>query len=144
MVLNLREKRPQNFRDPCLERSGEAPLTVYLDLKHGDWQKNYPDCTCILSEWSSRRYFNEDHPCRYHTTIEPLRGDDSAQRICKLDVCLNMLNTSKEEPDEEFKNALDDFKFFVLPLPSLESLSFSINHEPEIDTHLNYPRGLFS
>ena len=55
-----------------------------------------------------------------------------------------MLDTSKEEPDEEFMDALDDFEFFVLPLPSLESLSFSVNHEPEIDTHLNYPRGLFS
>lgn len=54
-----------------------------------------------------------------------------------------MLDTSKEEPDEEFRNALNDFEFFLSYLPFLESLSFSVAHELDVDTHLKFPRNLF-
>jgi hypothetical protein len=132
----------KDFVAACLERSRGAPLTVYLDLKHGDYH-DYPDCTCIRNEWSPGMQIDEDNPCRYHTTIQPLLTVDSIKRICKLDVCLTMLDASEEGPDQDFKNALDDLDFFVVPLPFLESLSFSVNHELEIDTHLSLPRDLF-
>ena len=133
----------KDFVAACLERSRGVPLTVNLELKHGDYH-DYPDCTCIRNEWSPGMQIDEDNPCRYHTTIHPLLNADSIQRICKLDVHFTMLDASEEGPDEDFKNALNDFEFFVFPLPSLESLHFSVNHELEIDTHLNFPRDLFS
>lgn len=54
-----------------------------------------------------------------------------------------MLDTLKEEPDEEFEDALNDFEFFASSLPSLESLSFSVAHELDVDTHLKFPKDLF-
>ena len=50
-----------------------------------------------------------------------------------------------EPPERSFRNALDYFGFFALPLPSLESLSFSVYHEMEFfgKTHLVCPRDLF-
>jgi hypothetical protein len=36
----------KDFVAACLERSRELPLTVCLDLKHGDYH-DYPGCTCI-------------------------------------------------------------------------------------------------
>ena len=38
---------------------------------------------------------------------------------------------------------MDEFEFSTLPLSFFESLSFSVGHEFEIDTHLNVPRSLF-
>ena len=133
----------KDFVAACLERSREIPLTVHLDLKYGDYH-DYPDCTCIRNEWTPGMWINEENPCRYHTTIDPLLGVNHIQRIRKLDVHLNMLDDVAEDgPDECFKDALDDFKFFVFPLPVLESLSFHVQHELDVDTHMELPRDLF-
>ena len=135
----------KDFVAACLERSGGVPLTVCLDLKHGDYE-DYPDCTCIRNEWSSGMRINEANPCRYHTTIDPLLELDNIQRIRKLEVHLTMLDGYAEEGlDQDFKDALDDFDFFTSPLPALESLSFSVNLELDIDidTHMHFPRDLF-
>ena len=86
---------------------------------------------------------DEDNPCRYHTTIRPLLKADHVRRIRKLDVRLVMLDASEEGPNQDFKDALDDLAFFAYPLPSLETLSFSVDHELEIDSHLNFPKDLF-
>jgi len=131
----------KDFVAACLERSREVPLAVHLDLKYGDYH-DYPDCTCIRNEWTSGMQINEDNPCRYHTTIDPLLGINHIQRIRKLDVHLNMLDVTEEGPDECFKDALEDFEFFMLPLPVLESLSFRV-HGLDVDTHMEFPRELF-
>jgi len=133
----------KDFVAACLERSQEVPLTVFLDLKYGDYH-DYPDCTCIQNEWSPGMRINESNPCRYHTTIDPLVKDDRILRIRKLDVHLTMLDDSAEEgPDQYFKDALDNFGFFGFPLLLLESLSFRVEHELDVDTHLQLPKGLF-
>ena len=133
----------KDFVAACLERSREIPLTVRLDLKYGDYH-DYPDCICIRKEWTPRNRINEDNPCRYHATIDPLLKVDHIQRIRKLDVHLNLLdNVAKEGPDECFKDALDEFNFFVFALPILESLSFRVQHEFDIDAHMELPRELF-
>ena len=133
----------KDFVAACLERSREVPLTVRLDLKYGDYH-DYPDCTCIRNEWTPGMRINDDNPCRYHTTIDPLLKVDHVQRIRKLDVHLNILDDVAEEgPDECFKDALDDFKFFVFPLPVLENLSFRVQHELDVDAHMELPRELF-
>ena len=133
----------KDFVAACLERSQPLPLTVYLDLKHGDYHE-YPDCTCVRNDLSPGMQINPDNPCRYHTTIDPLFDVDHVQRIHKLDVHLDMLDGSEEGPNQDFSDALDDFEFFALRLPSLESLSFSVDHELDVDTHLNLPGSFFS
>lgn len=135
----------KDFVTACLERSQELPLSVHLDLKYGDYHE-FDDCTCIRNEWSPGMYIDEDNPCRYHTTIEPLMDVDSIKRIRKLDVFLTMLDGSEEGPDHDFHDALDNFQFFVFPLPFLESFSFSVDYEEfdsYIDTHLSLPGNLF-
>jgi hypothetical protein len=133
----------RDFVAACLERSREVPLTVCLNLKYGDYH-DYPDCTCIRNEWSSGMQANENNPCRYHTTIDPLLEADPIKRIHKLDVHLSMLdNDAGEGPDEEFKDALDEIKFFAFPLPNLNNLSFSVDHEFDVDSHLKLPGDLF-
>ena len=133
----------KDFVAACLKRSQEIPLTVCLDLKYGDYH-DYPNCTCIRNEWSPGMRIDESNPCRYHTTIDPLLTVDHLRRIRKLDVCLDLLDASDEwEPDQDFKDALDNFNFFASPLPLLESLSFSVGHEFEIDTHLSLPGDFF-
>ena len=88
---------------------------------------------------------NEDDPCRYHTTIGPLRKHTHIERIRELDVNFTILDRDEGlTPDQCFKDALDDFKFFESPLPQLESLSFRVHHELDINTHLAFPRDLFS
>ena len=133
----------KDFVAACLERSRNLPLTVSLDLKYGDYH-DYPDCTCIQNEWSPGMQINEDNPCRYHTTIDPLLEIDCARRIRKLDVRFTMMDASEEGPDQDFQNALDDFDFFTSSLPSLETLAFSVDHEFDVDTHLNFPESLFN
>ena len=133
----------KDFVAACLTRSQEVPLTVYLDLKHGDYQ-DFPGCTCIRNEWSSGMKINENNPCRYHTTIDPLLDVNHKQRIRTLDVNLSMLDSVAEEgPDQDFNDALDDFELFSLPLPALESFSFRVDHDFDIDTHLEFPTTLF-
>jgi len=133
----------KDFVAACLERSRELPLTVRLDLKHGDYH-DYPECTCIRNEWSSGMQINESNPCRYHTTINPLLEDEHIKRIRILDVKLTLLdNVAEEGPDQDFAEALDDFDLFTFPLPAIESVSFSVDHEFEIDTHLMLPKDLF-
>ena len=135
----------KDFVTACLERSQELPLAVHLDLKYGDYHE-FDDCTCIRNEWSPGMYIDEDNPCRYHTTIEPLMNADSIKRIRKLDVLLTMLDGSDEGPDCDFHDALGGFRFFVFPLPFLESLSFNVDYDEfdsYIDTHLTLPEDLF-
>ena len=87
---------------------------------------------------------DEDDPCRYHTTIDPLMEHNYIERIRKLDVRFTILDGDEEStPDQCFKDALDNFEFFVFPLPQLESLSFRVYHELDIETHLALPRNLF-
>ena len=134
----------RDFVAACLTRSRELPLTVYLDLKHGDYH-DYPGCTCIRKVGSCGMRINENHPCRYHTTIDPLLWGDHTDRIRTLDVYLNMLDSVAEEgPDQDFDIALDDFGLFARPLPALESLSFRVNwYEFDVDAHLEFPTTLF-
>ena len=133
----------KDFVAACLERSREVPLTVNLDLKHGDYE-DYPNCTCLRNEWSSGMRINESDPCRYHTTIDPLLKAEHLQRIRKLDIHLSMLDDCAEDgPDQDLKDALDDFQFFKFPVPALESLSFRVDHGFDVDTHLHLPKSLF-
>jgi len=133
----------RDFVAACLQRSREIPLAVHLDLKHGDYH-DYPDCTCIRNEWSSGMRINESNPCRYHTTINPLVEAEHIERIRTLDVKLTIFdNVAEEGPDQDFADALDDFELFTYPLPAIESISFSVDHEFDIDTHLGLPKGLF-
>ena len=132
----------KDFVAACLERSRELPLTVSLDLKHGDYD-TYPDCTCIRNEWSPGMRVDENNPCRYHTTIHPLLDIDHSRRIRELDVHLDMLDDSAEEPDQDFRDALYNFGFFVFLLPSLKSLSFSVDHQLDADEYLELPDNLF-
>jgi hypothetical protein len=129
----------KDFVAACLERSRELPLTVYLDLKHSD----YDDCTCIRNEWSSGMQVDEKNPCLYHATINPLLNADHLQRICELDVLLTMLDVLGEGPDQDFNDALDGFEIFTSPLPSLESLTIGVDHELDVDSHLNFQGDLF-
>ena len=132
-----------DFVAACLERSREIPLDVHLDLKHGDYH-DYPDCTCIRNEWSSGMRINESNPCRYHTTINPLLEVEHIERIRTLDIKLAILdNVAEEGPDQDFEDALDDFELFTFPLPAVESISFSVDHEFDIETHLGLPKDLF-
>ena len=124
-------------------RSQEIPLAVHLDLKHGDYH-DYPDCTCIRNEWSSGMRINESNPCRYHTTINPLLEVEHIERIRTLEVKLTILdNVAEEGPDQDFEDALDDFELFTFPLPAVESISISVDHEFDVDTHLGLPKDLF-
>ena len=134
----------KDFVAACLERSREVPLAVCLDLKHSDYD-HYPDCTCIRKDWSSGTWVNERHPCRYHTTIRPLLDDVHLKRVHTLDVHLTLLDENGEDdPDEGFRNALNDLGLLVLPLPVLESLSFRVDHAfDDVETHLEFPKGLF-
>ena len=133
----------RDFVAACLERSREVPLAVHLDLGHGDYEE-YPDCTCIRNMWSSGMRINERNPCRYHTTIDPLIEVDTIGRIRTLDVSLALLDDSVEEdPDRYFKSVLEDFELFTFSLPTLESLSFSVGLELEIETHLEFPEDMF-
>ena len=133
----------KDFVAACLERSREVPLTVCLDLKYGDYD-DHPDCTCLRNEWSSGMRIDESNPCRYHTTIEPLLEASHIQRIRKLDVRLSMLdNCAEDGPDQDFEDALNGFGLFKFPVPALESLSFRVDHEFDVDTHLHFPRSLF-
>ena len=134
----------KDFVAASLERSQEVPLAVRLDLKYGDYD-DYPDCTCIRDGWSIGMQVNEDNPCRYHTTIDPLLEDDHIERIRTLDVHLTMLdNVARDGPDRAFKDALSNFELFASPLPTLESLSFHVDHQLEdVDTHLVLPTNLF-
>jgi len=134
----------KDFVAACLERSREAPLAVRLDLKYGGYG-DYPDCTCIRDEWSPRMRVNENNPCRYHTTIDPLLEDNHIERIRTLDVHLAMLdNVARDGPNKEFKDALDDSQLFAFPLPALENLSFHVDHQiDDIDTRLVLPMSLF-
>jgi len=132
----------KDFIAACLERSRDVPLAVRLDLEYGGYG-DYPDCTCIRDEWSSGRLVNEDNPCRYHTTIDPLLEDDHVERIHTLDAHLAMLNdVVRGGPNREFENALMDSKLFSFHLPTLESLSLHVEHRLDVDTHLVLPFGL--
>ena len=86
---------------------------------------------------------DEDNPCRHHTTIRPLLDADHPQRVRNLDVHFEILNKSNQGPYQDFEDALHDFKFFTFPLPSLENLSFSVEHELAIYTYLKFPKDLF-
>ena len=133
----------KDFVAACLARSQGLPLTVRLDLKYGDYL-NFPKCTRTRYERSSGIRINKDNPSRYHTAIDPLLGGDHAQRIRKLDVHLDILDDYTEKRlNEYFKDALDDFKFFALPLPILESFSFCVDHGFQSYTHLGFPGQLF-
>jgi len=128
----------KDFVAACLERSRGIPLTVRLDLKYGDYSE-YPDCTCIRDEWSSGMRVNENNPCRYHTTIDPLL---EVNQIRTLDVHLTMIDdVARGGPNQEFKDALENFELFTSHLPILESLSFHVNHVLDIETHLELPIG---
>ena len=134
------ENDHRDFVAACLERSREIPLTVRLDLKYGDYH-DYPDCTCIRYKSSGMR-INE--ACRYHTTIDPLIQAVHIGRIRELDVHFTILDSEEGlTPDESFKDALGSFEFFIFPLPRLESLSFKVYHELDVNTHLALPRTLF-
>ena len=129
----------RDFVSACLTRSRGLPLTVHLDLKHGDDHDH--SCTCIGNEWSSGTRIDEKNPCRYHTTIDLL---DHTERIRTLDVDFSILdNFAEEGPDQEFNDALNDFGLFSLALPALESFSFRVDHEFDLDTHLELPRTIF-
>ena len=89
---------------------------------------------------------NEENPCRYHTTIVPLLQARHVQRINKLDVNFTMVSSDQPElPEWNFHEALDDFRFFALPLPSLESLGFTVHHDFDLyeDGHMELPKNLF-
>ena len=90
---------------------------------------------------------DEDNPCHYHTTIVPLLRAHHVQRIKKLDVNFTMINSDQSEPPEwDFHEALYDFRFFALSLPSLESLGFTVRHEFEVyegDNYMELPENLF-
>jgi len=136
------ENDHKDFIAACLERNQEAPLTVHLDLAHGDYGY-YPGCTCIRNEGSPGMRINERDPCRYHTTIHPLLKIDHTRRIRTLDVHLGMLDDDTDEhPDRHFEGALDDLGLFEFSLPALESLSFDIYCE-FTGAHLEFPRDLF-
>ena len=133
----------KDFVAACLERSQEIPLAVRLDLKHGDYHQ-YPNCTCIRRDWSSGTLFNECYPCRYHTTIHPLLEGVHLKRIRTLDAHLTLLDNADDDPDEGFKNAPDNLRLFVVPLPVLESLNFRVDHKfDDVVTHLEFPEVLF-
>jgi len=133
----------KDFIAACLERSQEAPLTVHLDLTHGDYER-YPDCTCTRNEWSAGMWTDERNPCRYHTTIYPLLEIDDTRRIRTLDVHLDMLDDVAEEgPDQHFKGALNDFGLCELSLPALESLSIHVGYDFDANAHLGLPTDLF-
>ena len=139
----------KDFAAACLERNREAPLTVHVDLTHGNYEL-YDDCTCIRDEWERgewpERQIDERNPCRYHTTINPRLKTEHTQRIRTLDVRLTMLDTfAKEGPYQYFKDTLDHFELFTSPLPTLESLSFHVDPKFElgVDTYLEFPEDLF-
>jgi hypothetical protein len=59
-----------------------------------------------------------------------------------LDVNFTVIDRKSEDgPDQNFKEALDDFKLFALHLPVLESLSFQVARE--FLTQLKFPEDLF-
>ncbi|KAF9781575.1 hypothetical protein BJ322DRAFT_1077010 [Thelephora terrestris] len=130
----------KEFVAACLERSQRVPLTVSLHLKYGTY-RNYresPKCTCF--QWSSWTRISEENPCSYHTTILPLLHKDHTERIRKLDVRLILVENPDESAHGMFMGALTDLKFFVFPLPLLESLSFDVNpaFESDVDTYMDF------
>ena len=132
---------PKQFITACLERSQKLPLTVWVDLTHsGDHEQR--TCACSgRSYWAWREW---DNPCPYHTTILPLTQSSHIQRIRQLDVRFTMLDSDASEPGEwNLGKALRRFEFFLLPLPSLEILSFAVHHDLEEYTHLDLPGNLF-
>ena len=130
----------KEFVAACLERSREVPLTVSLRLKYGTY-RNYresPKCTCF--QLSSTIRVSEKNPCSYHTTILPLLHDDHTERIRKLDVHLTLVENPDDTTNNIFMDALSDLKIFGLPLPFLESLSFSVDpaFESDVDTYTDF------
>ena len=115
---------------------------MHLDLLH-DYHGKDPDCTCIRGKQLSGIRINRENPCRYHTTIDPLLEVDQIRRIRTLDVQVTIFDHTAGVPNQYFKDTLDDSKIFALPLPTLESLSFSVDHDLPTDTRLELPKGLF-
>jgi len=135
----------KDFAATCLERNREAPLTVRLDLTHGNYEDHYPDCTCPWNEWPETQ-IDQKKPCRYHTAIHPRMETNHTRRIRTLDVQLTMLdNVARQGTDQLFQDTLDGFKLFTYPLPTLESLSFHVGYRPklDVDTYLELPENLF-
>jgi len=133
----------KDFVAACLERSQEAPLTVRLDLKNPGYY-DYHDCICDRNERSAERGINVRNSCRYHAAIDPLLEAGRFRRIRTLDVHLTIFNTTEYDVDEDFRIVLKGFKIFASPLPVLESLTFHVNHNFEIDGPLGLPKALFS
>lgn len=131
----------KDFVAVCLERSQTVPLTVQLDLGDGRVNDRF-GCTCIKDKQPSGIRIDERRPCQYHATISPLLKTAHIQRIRTLDVRLDPFDgLAGGGRDEDFWDALWGFKFFAIPLPALESLSFHVNH---IHGLLELPNFLFS
>ena len=138
----------RDFVVACLERSREAPLTVHLDLVYGEYNDS-SDCTCFRTGWTPGMRINRGDLCRdhVHTIVDPLIEVDRIQRIHKLDVNFTIFDdvddvNAQGGSDQYFKEALEDFGIFMLPLPILESLSFRIHHDLD-DSYMEFPIQLF-
>ena len=102
----------RDFVAACLERNREAPLTVNLDLVHGDYE-HCPDRTYTGNEWSSGMWVDERNLCRYPTALYPLLKIHHTRRIRTLDFHLVMLdNVMRNDLNGEFKDALGGFGLF--------------------------------
>lgn len=139
MVLDFVKNDHKDFVAACLARSQEVPLTVHLDLKHGNY-RSYPDCTC-MDDLPVGMQVDWANPCRYHTTIHPLNSLRHTQRIRTLDVHITLLRGDLPG-DEYFQDVLNDFEFFTLPLPIVESLNFRVTHRLD-NPYLDLPDDLF-